>query len=539
MKHAKMKNIVLSSLLAGFLLTGCAKDSVDEDKVVLFEKQNNDYKEMSEEKIINSPMTKKSMTSFNRSEIIIDENEAEISPSSELLEVVDATTFNNQKLGDIIKILTSGLQDTSIIFEPNVDPNIEVYMRTGKMKLYHLIQQITKNVGYHAYYNHSTNALHISPYQMRKYRIPAGLFVKKEVDQKLGNSGGAATASIMLNSDSPIESFNKQIDLMGSSNKLVNFDRNSGTLLVKEHPIYLGEIDEFVIDFVKDRSRKFIVETAIFDVVLSNDRSVGLDLENLSLNGLGSAGLGALGINNLGGSGAGMVLNFDKKQFGAVFDPATGEALNPGMNGRAFNVVLNMMKENKNSLLIDKSKTILNNHDVNYIGNGSTVNYVESIETNVNESGTTIYVPKTAKAFDGITFVSRVDGFKNKDYIEVSLAPSVKKVTIQKGAGASTGGVIAADLVNEDVRETMSTVNIKDGEIIIIGGLIRSEELSSEKRNPLLEDIPFVRNMLGTKGSGNVRIETVFIVSVQELHDVQQSYKIPSAKMKSTINENY
>ena len=537
--NKNIKTIILSSLLATMLFNGCAKSNIDkEDDVVLFE-GNNGYQEMSEERIINSPLTKKSMTSFSRSEIIIEENEAELNPSSELLEVVDATTFNNQKLGDIIKILTSNLQDTSVIFEPNVDPNIEVYMRTGKMKLYNLIQQITRNVGYHAYYNSSTNSLHISPYQVRKYRIPAGLFVKKEVDQKLGNSGGAATASIVLNSESPIEAFNKQIDLLGSSNKLINFDRSSGTLFVKEHPIYLKEIDDFVIDFVKDRSRKFIVETAIFDVILTNDRSVGLDLENLTLKGLGSSGLGAVGLSNLGGSGAGMVLNFDKQQYGKVFDPATGQELTPGLNGRSFNIVLNMMKENKNSMLVDKSKTILNNHDVNYIGNGSTINYVESIETNVNESGTTIYVPKTAKAFDGITFVSRVDGFKNKDYIEVSLAPSVKKVTIEKGAGASLGGVIAADLINEDVRETMSTVNIKDGQIIVIGGLIREEDITSEKRNPLLEDFPLVKNLLGTKGTGKVRIETVFIVSVQELHDVEQSYKIPSSQIKPALRDKY
>jgi hypothetical protein len=140
------KNIVLSTLVAGLLL-GCAKNEVEkEDKVVLFE-GNNGYQQMSEEKIVNSPLTTKSMTEFSRSEIIIEENGNEISPSSELLEIVDATTFNNQKLGDIIKILTSNLKDTSVIFEPNVDPNIEVYMRTGKMKLYNLIQQITKNVG--------------------------------------------------------------------------------------------------------------------------------------------------------------------------------------------------------------------------------------------------------------------------------------------------------------------------------------------------------------------------------------------------------
>ena len=38
------------------------------------------------------------------------------------------------------------------------------------------------------------------------------------------------------------------------------------------------------------------------------------------------------------GSGAGMVLNFDKQQYGNVFDPATGQELTPGLNGRSFNI---------------------------------------------------------------------------------------------------------------------------------------------------------------------------------------------------------
>src|SRR5574344_382450 len=109
------KNIVLSTLVASLLFNGCAKNELEkEDKIVLFE-GNNGYQEMSEEKIVNAPLTKNSMTSFSKDEIIISGNEEEVSTSSELMEVVDATTFNNQKLGDIIKILTSNLKDTSVI----------------------------------------------------------------------------------------------------------------------------------------------------------------------------------------------------------------------------------------------------------------------------------------------------------------------------------------------------------------------------------------------------------------------------------------
>lgn len=537
MINLNYKTLVLS-ITASALLTGCSlkeelnKSKSDEDKLVIYE-SNDGSEEMSEEKIINMKATKESMTSFNKSDVIIEDIGDEIYPPKELLEVVEATTFNNQKLGDIIKILTSNFKSTSVVYEPNIDPNIQIHMRTGKMKLYHLIQMVAKNAGYHAYYDPNTNALNISPFQTRKYRIPAGLFVKKTVEQTLGHSEGTAKATIDLNSESPIDAFNEQLKLLGSSNKLVNFDRSSGTLIVKEHPIYMNEIDDFVVNFVQDRSRKFIVETAIFDIVLTNDRLVGLDLENLT-----TGGLNPFTIKNLGGSGTGAVFSLGKKQVGELFD-IDGKELNYGMNGNSFNAVLNMMKKDKNSMLVDKSKTILNNHDVNYIGNGSTLNYIESIESVVNESGTTTYVPQTAKAFDGITFVSRVDGFKNKDYIEVSLAPAVKNVTIERGGGVSINGVIAADLVNEEVRETMSNVNIKDGEIIVLGGLVREEEVSTENRNPLLENIPLIRDLIGTSGKGKVKIETVFVVKVSELHKAEQSYQIPSYKVKGEIENKF
>lgn len=528
--------VLALSIIAASLLTGCGiqeKLSIDKkDEVIIYEANDSD-KRMSEERIINSKNNKKSMTSFNRSEIILNDISEDAYPPKELMEVVDAINFSNQKLGDIINILTSNLNNVSIVYEPNVDLNLEINIRTGKMKLYHLLKMITKNAGYHAYYDAEHNSFNISPYQTRKYKIPAGIFVKKEVEQNLGNAGGSATASINLNSDNPIEAFNNHINMLGSENKLVNFDRSSGTLFVKEHPIYIKEIDDFVVDFVQDRSRKFIVETAIFDVLVTDNQVLGLDLENLT-----TGGLNPFTITNLTGGGSGAILSYGKKQVGSLFND-DGTEIDYGMNGRAFNAILQMMRDRTNSTLVDKSRTILNNHDVNYIGNGSTVNYVESIETIINESGTTNYVPKTGKAFDGITFVSRVDGFKNKDYIEVSLAPAVKHVTVHKGAGISLNGVIAADLVNEEVRETMSTVNIKDGEIIVIGGLIREEEIENIKSNPLIDKIPLIRDFLGVRGTGTVKIETVFITRVMELHDAEQSYRIPTSNVKGVIDNKF
>ena len=53
------------------------------------------------------------------------------------------------------------------------------------------------------------------------------------------------------------------------------------------------------------------------------------------------------------------------------------------------------------------------------------------------------------------------------------------------------------------------------------------------------KNIPILKDMLGTKGTGKVKIETVFVVKVSELHKAEQSYQIPSYKVKGEIENKF
>lgn len=525
----KKSNLLTLSAIASMLLfNGCANDKdLLEDKVVIYEANDINADELSEDKLIGLESDSKSHTYIDRSEIIIDEGE-EVYPPRELLDMVDATSFEGQKLIDVIKLLTSDFKETSVFLEPNINANLQIHQRVGKMSVYEVIKSISKRLGYNAYYNEKERALVISPYVTRKYQLPSGIFVKQKVEQKMGAKGGNTTASIDLNSDDPAKVFEDSLDKLGSSDKLVNFDKNSGMLTIKEHPHLVKELDNYVVEFVKDRSRKFIVEIAIFDVVMNNDEKTGFNISELSY---GMNGRDTFSATNLSGDGS-VGLSHNKQR---AYDQTSGSWTQVlGTDGFKFSAALNMMKTKKNMLLVDKSKTVIANHDVNYIANGITKSYVSAIQATPQQDGDPVVTKTMDKVFDGVGFVSRVDGFQNKDYIEVSLAPSVNSVEIIKGRSS-----LDEDLVEEQLTETISKVNIKSGELIVLGGLVRDSKTETKSVNPYLENVPLLGDMFQQNSGAKYKIETVFLVQVTELNDIKQTYDIPTYQMKDKIEQSY
>ena len=57
------------------------------------------------------------------------------------------------------------------------------------------------------------------------------------------------------------------------------------------------------------------------------------------------------------------------------------------------------------------------------------------------------------------------------------------------GGGANSGGATAPDL---DTKQASTLVRVHDGTTVVLGGLIQTEDAKSEKKIPLLGDIPWL-----------------------------------------------
>ena len=110
---------------------------------------------------------------------------------------------------------------------------------------------------------------------------------------------------------------------------------------------------------------------------------------------------------------------------------------------------------------------------------GDTVSYISSItQSPSGQNITTSTVNAGIKLF--------VTGKDNGDgYITMNVHPEVSLVTL---SNPGAGGVQVPDV---RVREATTTVRIKDGDTLVISGLINDQDIKSVQKVPFLGDIPF------------------------------------------------
>ena len=94
---------------------------------------------------------------------------------------------------------------------------------------------------------------------------------------------------------------------------------------------------------------------------------------------------------------------------------------------------------------------------------------------------------------------------KNSDWVDFNLKPSYSEIT-----GMST----SADMPILSNRSLETSVTVKNGETIVIGGLIYEKDLRMRKGIPLLMDIPLLGSLFASEIAEKQQTEIVFIMTV-------------------------
>lgn len=81
-----------------------------------------------------------------------------------------------------------------------------------------------------------------------------------------------------------------------------------------------------------------------------------------------------------------------------------------------------------------------------------------------------------------------------------------------------------APLINQ--RQAETTVSVKDGETIILGGIIRNTVTSTVKKVPLLGDIPILGNLFKSTDKADVKTELLVFLTPRIVRDPEQAKKL-------------
>ncbi len=193
-------------------------------------------------------------------------------------------------------------------------------------------------------------------------------------------------------------------------------------------------------------------------------------------------------------------------------------AINPGsfiskimLNNANFDLFINALKEEGQTKILSNPKISVMNGQPAMISVGQNRTYIDSIETTVDD-GIITYDVSTSSLLAGVGMAITANVLDDKEII-MNLVPITSElvggIIAYEEVGAQ-GGKIGLPVMN--VREMSTTVKVRDGEMLIIGGLISDAESHEEDFIPGLGSIPVVKYLFGKETKRKRKRELIILL---------------------------
>jgi plastocyanin len=466
-----------------------------------------------------------STSDISNSQIIREEIIGDEPPYELRTKMIEDMDMFSAKLGDVIKLVLNGI-NTSLVIEPNVNLNTPVSFKIYNKSIYETLKYVVNSSGNHLYYDQRRNSIIISRYVSKKYFIPPEIFVKRGANIQFGSEGGGIMPQFDINNADTLTLLQNGLKGIGSSEKIFNIDSQTGVVMVKERSPYIRDIDSFLTDFVKERTQQFNVELAVIEYSKDKKQEIGMDIMDIRAKGFE--------ISSIGGSRPSSITSMIENG-GAVISMANNYVNTASAIARssdfAFKTLLSALKKTGSVDIVSKPNVLVQNHSIGYISVGDTINYLKQNRTEtVTTNGTVVQTttPEIGTYKDGLQFAVRVDKYKSGDRISISLAPMLSS-TILKTIGE---GSAAIQLPNTKRREAFSVATVKNGDIIVLGGMKNIKSSRDKTSSPFLNDDSFLGNLFGHKKKEESETEVMFIVKVNQVFQSNELDNIPSNRIR-------
>ena len=301
-------------------------------------------------------------------------------------------------------------------------------------------------------------------------------------------------------------------------------DKPVGLITVTAPRPLLQKMDEYFSSLKKTLYQQISIEAKIIEVQLRDASSIGINwssvLKNFNLSGVAEFGTGGL---------LGQVYPFTYANDKVVGDKTYSDdgssytkTINPGqfvskisMSAVGFDVFLNALNEEGDTKILSNPKLSVMNGQPALITVGRNVTYIESItadrDTSTTGSGIITYTAETGRILSGIGMALTAT-ILGDDEIIMNLVPITSELQepIEYRTLGSDGGEIGLPIVN--VREMSTTVKVKDGEMLVIGGLISEVTDNKGEFAPILGNIPLVKYLFGYEEKEHLKRELIILL---------------------------
>jgi MSHA type pilus biogenesis protein MshL len=293
-------------------------------------------------------------------------------------------------------------------------------------------------------------------------------------------------------------------------------NRLTGSLFVRARPSVMRTVRKMVTDYEQALSKQVLIEAQIIEVELSDDYQYGIEWQTLRSNIAYTFNSGVESVTGV------------SRAFGSLDQGSPATVTIPEYSSSPSNAAsiywgddnasaaLTMIQE-FGDVSVLSNPTIRSKHGLpSMISIGTSSTYISDTKvTNNNSAGATVTTQEvqTKNVFDGlmlgvVPFVSR-----NND-ITLSVHPVQSKVNPLSLQLQKVGQDTEISLPEVQLKSIVSQLKLRDGDVVIMGGLIDQQDFVQEEEVPWFGRLPVLGNLFKKKTDSEAVKELVIFIKV-------------------------
>jgi MSHA biogenesis protein MshL len=213
--------------------------------------------------------------------------------------------------------------------------------------------------------------------------------------------------------------------------------------------------------------------------------------------------------------------------------PAFGNLFAIGASSSDFSALIRLLSTQGEVQVLSSPRISTVNNQKAVIKVGSDEFFVTNISssTSSNSSSTTTTPEITLTPFFSGIALDVTPQISENDDVILHVHPSVSEVVDQVKVITVGGQIQRLPLALSTVRETDSVIKAKNGQVVVIGGLMQNGSSNEDGGTPGLSDIPLIGNLFKQQKRSNKRSELVILLRpiVVQSNETWSSYIKDSA----------
>ncbi|WP_421281364.1 pilus (MSHA type) biogenesis protein MshL [Aeromonas taiwanensis] len=326
-----------------------------------------------------------------------------------------------------------------------------------------------------------------------------------------GNNGNGNSNGTRIETDSNNDYWTDLRDalqtLIGSGEgRAVITSPQAGLVTVRAYPKELKAVRDFLEQSGEHLKRQVVLEARILEVSLNEGYEQGVDWSGLSASWDGGKGI----------TGGGSLLDSPIASTPNQIFRALGGGAGFTISDGNFNVAVSLLKTQGDVNTLSSPRVTATNNQKAVIKVGTDEYFVTNASTTTTTSGNSapIVTPNVELTpfFSGIALdvTPQID---EQGRVLLHIHPSVIDTEEQsKTINVGTTDPLVLPLAKSSIRESDTVVQANNGDIVVIGGLMKTDKQEIVSKVPLLGDIPWVGEAFTNRRESNRKVELVIML---------------------------